>query len=322
MNATTIRLNNMTVKALREIGRQIGMAGLSGCRKAELVSALTTWIDGCHIDAIRMNDARNRKPAVALNDFPAVDYRPITEAHVKICADRGHASYVINNVDQGFCPRCGDFTPEYLAKAIEQEKALAEIEPFDSPIALCGDDTESVSTGIVIAPVEIQIPAMVGPYGFTAHGNTYSVDYNRIHESMSRVPFAVAANEGTENGSKDVDFTEIVSAPKPLDIVSFLTSAHATLTALAEQAKQAENDAWDRGDWIAEEWTTVAKDLASAVANAEWSLNYRASMSVHTCSTWERETGLSGCAYGCKIYTCEKCGTSREIHNATYGCKG
>lgn len=43
---------------------------------------------------------------------------------------------------------------------------------------------ERVSTGIVVAPVELQIPAIRNEYGITAHSNTYAVDYNRIHEEM------------------------------------------------------------------------------------------------------------------------------------------
>jgi hypothetical protein len=43
---------------------------------------------------------------------------------------------------------------------------------------------ESISDAIVIAPTEIQIPAMRSEYGYSAHGNTYAVDYMRIHEEM------------------------------------------------------------------------------------------------------------------------------------------
>lgn len=130
--------------------------------------------------------------------------------------------------------------------------------------------------GIVVAPVEIQIPAMVGPYGYTAHGNTYAVDYNRIHEEMTRGSFAVQAETSTEKGDADIDFTE-TSTDDSVSIDSFLLNAHKTLSALAKQAKEMENETWDRDEWVAEEWTTVAKDLASALANVEWSLNYRAS---------------------------------------------
>ena len=189
-------------------------------------------------------------------DYPVPYGRPVTEAHVKICNEYGCVTYVKNGMDMGICPRCGEVTTS--------EEQITE---------------ESISSVIVVAPVEIQIPAMVGPYGYTAHGNTYAVDYNRIHEEMTRGSFAVQAETSTEKGDADIDFTatEETSTDDSVSIDSFLINAHKTLSALAEQAKHAENEAWDRDEWVAEEWTTVAKDLASALANVEWSLNYRAS---------------------------------------------
>lgn len=189
MDATMTRLNSMTVAQLRIIGREMGIAGLSGLRKAELVTALTVFINGQHIDALKMNNPHPRtivrEGKVSPFDYPAVEYRTVTQAHADICDSKGHATYVKDGVDMGFCPRCGEFTPAMIAKALEQEKALAEVEPFESPIALCGDSEESVSAEIVIAPAEIQIPAMVSEHGYTAHGDTYAVDYNRIHEAMA-----------------------------------------------------------------------------------------------------------------------------------------
>lgn len=44
------------------------------------------------------------------NDFPIIDGRPVTEAHARICADRGHATHTVDGVVSGICPRCGDVT--------------------------------------------------------------------------------------------------------------------------------------------------------------------------------------------------------------------
>lgn len=155
-------LNTLTVKALREIAKRIGFRFISRYRKAELISMIAAEIDACHIEAIREDKIRTRQsaPKVSLIDFPAVDGRPVTQAHAKICRERGCSTYVKNGMDMGFCPRCGEVT-------------TSEDQITDEEIA-----------GIVIAPVELQIPAMLSEYGYSAHGNTYAVDYNRIHEEM------------------------------------------------------------------------------------------------------------------------------------------
>lgn len=157
-------LNTLTVKALREIAKRIGFRFISRYRKAELISLISAEIDACHTEAIREDKIRTRQsaPKVSLIDFPAVDGRVVTEAHAKICRERGCSTYVKNGMDMGFCPRCGEVTTS--------EEQIT--------------DEEIVSGGIVIAPVELQIPAMLSEYGYSAHSNTYAVDYNRIHEEM------------------------------------------------------------------------------------------------------------------------------------------
>lgn len=43
-------------------------------------------------------------------DYPAIDGRPVTEAHARICREEGHTTYVRDGVDMGTCPRCGAVT--------------------------------------------------------------------------------------------------------------------------------------------------------------------------------------------------------------------
>lgn len=156
-------LTSLKVTALREIAKRIGFRFISRYRKAELIALIIAEIDACHIEAIREDKIRTRQnaPTVSLMDYPVPYGRVVTEAHVKICQTRGHVTYVKNGMDMGFCPRCGEVTTS--------EEQVTE---------------ESISDGIVIAPVQLQIPAMLSEYGYSAHGNTYAVDYNRIHEEM------------------------------------------------------------------------------------------------------------------------------------------
>jgi hypothetical protein len=103
-------------------------------------------------------------------------------------------------------------TAEEWETVIAQEMALASINPFESSIPASRDSdpeyaeimtldvesgefrestTEEIETvTALIVSDSIIIPAnpIMGPmmteFGFTAHGNTYSVDYNRVIESM------------------------------------------------------------------------------------------------------------------------------------------
>lgn len=41
-------------------------------------------------------------------DHPAVNGRPVTEAHAQYCRDNGHASHTVDGITSPVCPRCGD----------------------------------------------------------------------------------------------------------------------------------------------------------------------------------------------------------------------
>jgi hypothetical protein len=47
-------------------------------------------------------------PNNKLLDFPAVNGRPVTQAHANICAKYGHATHTVNGVVSNLCPRCGN----------------------------------------------------------------------------------------------------------------------------------------------------------------------------------------------------------------------
>lgn len=167
MNAMTTRLNGFKAPELREMAKGMGFKFLSRKRKPELVELIAAHIEWLHTEAIREDKIRTRQsaPRISPIDFPAVEGRPVTEAHAKLCASKGCVSYVKNGMDMGWCPRCGEVT------TAEEQITAEEI-------------AESVSAGIVIAPESVQIPAIRNEYGITAHGNTYDVEYNRIHEEM------------------------------------------------------------------------------------------------------------------------------------------
>jgi len=57
-------------------------------------------------------------------DFPALDGRPVTQAHADKCARVGHAKHKRNGVNTGVCPRCGEVTdpePESLVDTFDVE---------------------------------------------------------------------------------------------------------------------------------------------------------------------------------------------------------
>lgn len=140
MNPTMTRLSNMTVAQLREIGREMRINGLSKCRKAELVVALACFIDGEHATALIANEmheptmrmvkaaermatpykgertiaAIKAEGIVSHMDFPYAEGNVITDAHVKICAQRGHGYYIVDGKYMGVCSRCGESTMDDL----------------------------------------------------------------------------------------------------------------------------------------------------------------------------------------------------------------
>ena len=43
-------------------------------------------------------------------DYPVPDGRTVCQGHADACETFGHATYTIDNVTQGWCPRCGAMT--------------------------------------------------------------------------------------------------------------------------------------------------------------------------------------------------------------------
>lgn len=41
-------------------------------------------------------------------DYPALDGRPVTEAHARRCYEYEHATHKVDGKDTGVCPRCGE----------------------------------------------------------------------------------------------------------------------------------------------------------------------------------------------------------------------
>src|SRR4051812_10693552 len=41
-------------------------------------------------------------------DYPALDNRPVTEAHARYCKTNGHATHVVDETVVAMCPRCGE----------------------------------------------------------------------------------------------------------------------------------------------------------------------------------------------------------------------
>jgi hypothetical protein len=202
MRTTAEYLNTLTVKVLKGMCKDMGLKGYSSLRKAEIVLMLSCEMNIQHGKALDTVKVRTPKYTISLMDYPVPYGRPVTEQHTRICAERGHVSYVNNGVDTGICPRCGE----------------------------------------------------------------------------------------NKNGSA---------------LNSFLTELHNTLKSFVMRAEEFENNAYasnlpaDETDSIAEQWTTVAKDLNKALGNVMWSQAYHAEKT-HTCDLNLREVGLSGCAYGCR----------------------
>lgn len=65
-------LNTLTVKALREIAKQIGLRFISRMRKAELVALIAAEVEASHTEAMREDSVRTRQaaPQISLLDYP------------------------------------------------------------------------------------------------------------------------------------------------------------------------------------------------------------------------------------------------------------
>ena len=55
----------------------------------------------------RNSPFRMSYPLVQPDDAHWTD-RVVTEGHAEYCRTWGHAKYIVDEVVQGFCPRCGD----------------------------------------------------------------------------------------------------------------------------------------------------------------------------------------------------------------------
>ena len=48
---------------------------------------------------------------------PAAFGGVVTQGHANYCASQGHASWIANGVDTGFCSRCGVLVPAKIDEA-------------------------------------------------------------------------------------------------------------------------------------------------------------------------------------------------------------
>ncbi len=139
-------LIHKTVKALRETAKANGLSGYSRMVKADLVELIASNAPAHKVgDVVRnvyngrvgtvsyTNDAaliattedggvplsgphhmfkftgvRVEKPFVNPFDYPAVNDSVVTEAHVKFCAEHGHATHRIDDLISPNCARCGE----------------------------------------------------------------------------------------------------------------------------------------------------------------------------------------------------------------------
>lgn len=54
-------------------------------------------------------------------EYPALNGEVVTEAHARICRERGHATYTQDGIESDFCPRCG------VRKLIDATKTAAAV---------------------------------------------------------------------------------------------------------------------------------------------------------------------------------------------------
>lgn len=89
--------------------------------------------------------------SVRITDYPAAEGRPVTDAHARMCAERGHATWTRDGRDSGTCPRCGEVDEDALAdnpvidyEDDDQADAEDDERPFCEWYALC--DREAIGT--------------------------------------------------------------------------------------------------------------------------------------------------------------------------------
>ncbi len=284
-------LNTLTVKTLREIAKRIGFQFISRSRKAELISLILAEIDACHTEAIREDGIRTRQNEVrpytgsrtitqikaegiiSRMDYPVPYGRPVTEAHVKICKEFGCVSYVVNGIDQGSCPRCGEVTGEEIERSM-----IVHFGSLISGIACNATDAQ-------ISDKDVSLVTCV----------------------------ECKANVSEEKGMDAIE-----------SVIFTAKQAIAALTPSLNAAKTLFESVRDNGG--SEEIIGITYqaycDLYRTIEEYNRTIAYASDMSEHSCELNLLEVGMSGCSYGCKIYRCTKCGSDREMHNATYGCKG
>lgn len=136
MNATTIRLNTMPVRHLKGVARNMGIKGVSALRKAELVNALTIFIDGAHIDALKMN--------AEFDAMPTRSHTDVFEAGLKFMFIQGK-SYTALNADE----RCA--LGDKIVRLAKARIVKPIIEPFADNIP---SDTYSIDYGRITGLVD------------------------------------------------------------------------------------------------------------------------------------------------------------------------
>lgn len=217
-------LNTLTVKTLREVAKRIGFRFISSYRKAELISLIIAEIDACHTEAIREDDIRTRQNEVqpytgsrtiaqikaegiiSRMDYPVPYGRPVTEAHVKICKEYGCVSYVINGIDQGMCPRCGEVTTseEQVEEIDSEEKGKAAIagmrmsqsDPIDDVIRFAHEAITALMpnlTATKLAFETLRDDESANPNHVDLAYQVYSDTHRAIEEYKSTIAYAESA---------------------------------------------------------------------------------------------------------------------------------
>lgn len=343
MNATQTRLNKMTVKALREIVREIGIKGLSGSRKAELVMALTVWIEGCHADALiadsmylpthKMDAAltalANAKQA-EIEHFEAAQF--YQDARDKAIAHRDaiEQDSIIDEAYGWITRERGITIPAYLAcrKAHARDGEI-KVSGFwtcceDNPVkaAVMDLNGQQAPQGVCAKDVRmfpgevIEIDAEMVRSECTTCGETYLVnrrltDSKEIEQAFTEFD-AMVISDSAKTAEDAID-----------TVVSLARESIKALTPIMQRAETvfyAARDAQTPDEVRIDVAYQVFADTRKAIEEFQRTIAFITGTDAHTCH-YEREIAMSACQYGCKIYGCAKCDDTRVIHNATYGCR-
>jgi hypothetical protein len=103
--------------------------------------------------------------APAALDFPALDGRPVTEAHVRDCRENGHAAHTVDGVPTGVCPRCGEVdamiadTVEFLVCAdcaiVIANGDASGIEDAESHLAAMDRELATVRDVVIVGDADL-----------------------------------------------------------------------------------------------------------------------------------------------------------------------